>query len=247
MKPEKIIDGRVYEISVGKTPDGKAKKAVVTVIEKNLITKTWLCQSEEGKQVKVKDPARFLKEVKPKEEKAEAAPPKAAKGPKRQAEPKPEATVPEPMVSDEVRESLRKAALTAQRKAKVAAQALETGIGHVTREDVDTAERDANAAREKAKAAGVTFGGTSGRSNGQMGGKVAAYQVLLDEGRPMRAKELCELAHQRGYCELTGATPEATIAAAIATDIKVNGENSRFKRVDAGLFAANENFAGKGE
>ena len=234
MKPEKIIEGHQYEISVGKTPAGGVKKAVVKVIEKNLITKTWLCESEDGKEVKVKDPARFLKEIKPKEERA-ASP--EEKEPKEKTE---SPQIPKGEVPDSVKESLKTDAMTAQKKVKIAMQALEIGIGSVTQDDVTKAEQEAKAAKERAIAAGVIFGGSSGRARGQMGGKSAALLVLREEGRPLRAKELCELAHERGYCELTGSTPEATIAAAIATDIKVKGENSQFMRVGAGLFAIRE-------
>ncbi len=243
MKPEKIIDGQKYEISNGKSPTGGVKKMVVTVIEKNLITKTWLCKTEDGKEIKVKDPARFLKEVKPKE-KAESPQGKPGKGPKKSKDKTSfEGDAPKAEVSDEVKKTLKAAVVIAQKKARIAAQAFDAGIGGITQYDVDEAEREAKAAKEKAMIAGV-FTGSTGRSNGQMGGKAAALKVLREEGRPMRAKELCELAHQRGYCELTGATPEATVAAAIATDIKVKGANSAFKRVEAGLFAANDHFNG---
>ena len=57
----------------------------------------------------------------------------------------------------------------------------------------------------------------------------------------MRAREICDLAHERGYCDMPGKTPWATIASTITVDINANGKNSRFKKVGPGLFAVNEN------
>ncbi len=74
-----------------------------------------------------------------------------------------------------------------------------------------------------------------------MGGKEAALRVLREEGRPMRARELCRIAHEKGYCDMPGRTPWATIASAIVTDINLKGGNSRFKKTGPGLFAANDN------
>jgi hypothetical protein len=82
----------------------------------------------------------------------------------------------------------------------------------------------------------------SGRANGMMSGKDAAFRVLQEEGRPMRAREICDLAHEKGYCNMPGKTPWATIASTLTTDINENGKSSRFKKVGAGLFAVNDDF-----
>lgn len=244
MKPEKIASGRTYEISVGKTPNGQVKKAVVKVVEKNLITKTWLCETQDGKEMKVKDPARFLKEYKSVE------PPKISEKPapsKKGGKNVQKKAVAVPDVSDGLKAALKDTAIEAQKKARIATQAFEAGVGKITREDVDELAREATAAKEKAILAGVKFASKGGRSLGKMSGKDAAFQVLIDEGRSLNAREICDLAHERGYCELTGATPDATIAAALVTDINRKGDGSRFKKTGPGLFAVNEKFTGKGE
>jgi hypothetical protein len=55
----------------------------------------------------------------------------------------------------------------------------------------------------------------------------------------MRAKEITQLAQERGYYELHGATLDATISAAIETEMKRKGETSRFAKADKGLFVVN--------
>jgi len=66
----------------------------------------------------------------------------------------------------------------------------------------------------------------------------AAYKVLTDAGRPMRVKEIAEIALRDGLCGLQGLTPEFTISAVIQRDIKVKGDASRFVKAERGLFAA---------
>lgn len=241
MKPEKIVNGRMYEISVGKTPTGTVKKAVVKVLEKNLVTKTWLCETQDGKEMKVKDPARFLKELKTIEPPKVSGKPASPKNDEKTERKK----VVAPEVSDELKAALKEKAVETQKKARIAAQAFEAGVGKITQKDVEDLAREAAAAKEKAIVAGVIFASKGGRSLGKMSGKDAAYQVLLEEGRPMNAREICDLAHERGYCDLTGATPDATIAAALVTDINRKGDMSRFKKTGPGLFAVNNNLAGK--
>ncbi|HBT76026.1 MAG TPA: hypothetical protein DEB39_03675 [Planctomycetaceae bacterium] len=72
----------------------------------------------------------------------------------------------------------------------------------------------------------------------KMSGINAAYKILVEEARPMKVKEITELAMQRGYCDLPGATPSATISSAIQREIKTKQETSRFVKTDKGLFAA---------
>ncbi len=72
----------------------------------------------------------------------------------------------------------------------------------------------------------------------KLSGLNAAYKILVEEARPMKVKEITELAMQRGYCDLPGATPSATISSAIQREIKAKQEASRFVKTDKGLFAA---------
>ena len=72
----------------------------------------------------------------------------------------------------------------------------------------------------------------------KLSGINAAYKILVEEARPMKVKEITELAIERGYCNLPGATPSATISSAIQREIKAKQETSRFIKIDKGMFAA---------
>ncbi len=73
----------------------------------------------------------------------------------------------------------------------------------------------------------------------QMGGLDAAAKILADAKEPMTVKTIVEQAEARGlWKSRTGKTPAATISAAIGREIRDKGKESRFKKVDRGLFAA---------
>jgi len=72
----------------------------------------------------------------------------------------------------------------------------------------------------------------------KVSGLDAAHKVLVESGRPMRVKEIAEIALQNDYCKLKGATPEFTISSAIQREIKAKGDASRFVKAERGLFAA---------
>ena len=76
------------------------------------------------------------------------------------------------------------------------------------------------------------------KSSDKMSGLEAAHKVLIEEARPMKVREITELAQERGYCDLPGLTPSATISSAIQQDIKAKGEASRFIKTDKGMFKA---------
>ena len=65
----------------------------------------------------------------------------------------------------------------------------------------------------------------------------AAEAVLHDAASPLSYQEITKRALEQGLWQTKGATPEATINARLATDIKTNGPNSRFQRVRPGVFA----------
>jgi hypothetical protein len=68
----------------------------------------------------------------------------------------------------------------------------------------------------------------------------AAAQVLAKAERPMGAKELiAAMAEQGLWRSPAGATPHATLYAAIAREIAAKGDAARFKKVDRGLFEIN--------
>lgn len=65
----------------------------------------------------------------------------------------------------------------------------------------------------------------------------AAILVLLEKGRPLKAKEIYKIAKERGYLKSKGQTPEMTMNARISTDIRVNLFNSRFMRIGPNKYA----------
>lgn len=66
--------------------------------------------------------------------------------------------------------------------------------------------------------------------------KEAAIKILKEAEEPLSAKDLTEMAIQDKLIETSGATPEATMAAQLYTDIK-NNASSKFKKVGRGLFS----------
>jgi len=65
----------------------------------------------------------------------------------------------------------------------------------------------------------------------------AAAEVLKDEGKPMRAKDLIEAMAARGlWSSPNGKTPEATLYAAMLREITAKGDQARFRKTDRGRF-----------
>jgi hypothetical protein len=54
----------------------------------------------------------------------------------------------------------------------------------------------------------------------------------------MNVREIFETATRNNYCRLNGATPTLTIYAAMQREIASLGAESRFAKVEKGLFAA---------
>ena len=238
MKADQIKERCRYEVETGRSPSGGMKKAIVKVVAWNPKTKSWICKTESGKDMTIKDPKRFIKEVKEKTE-PETGPKK--KGPAPKAKPaKSPPTTSEPKVSaDESKRLIENVRKTA-RIVKIAEEAMASGLT-LDPKQLEQIKRDAEDAKDAAVEAGVALK-SGGRSNGMLSGKEASLRVLQEEGRPMRARELCDLAHERGYCDMPGKTPWATIAATLTTDINEKGEKSRFKKDGPGLFAINEKY-----
>lgn len=66
--------------------------------------------------------------------------------------------------------------------------------------------------------------------------KNVAYEILLREQKPMSAKELTDIGLLEGILITEGKTPDATMGAEIYKDIIQEGDNSRFIKVDKGIF-----------
>jgi hypothetical protein len=243
MKAVSIQIGRSYEITFG--------KCISKVKVKNFDPKngSWICETESGKSMTVKDAKRFLKEIKPKEPQVSQES-KKTKIPKQKtvddfkesrnkeipSETLPKKQLPPKVTGDAAAQLLAKAR-AATIRANTARRAFEYGF--CSEKIVEDAERDAETARMDVRTAGITER-KGGHTIGAMSGLDAAYKVLQEEGRPMRAKEITRIAQERGYCELRGRTPDATISAAMETEMKRKGKDSRFTKVNKGLFTVVE-------
>lgn len=65
----------------------------------------------------------------------------------------------------------------------------------------------------------------------------AVETVLAEAGEPLHYRDITERVLQRGLWTTTGRTPDATVNAQLAVDIKRRGEGSVFRRTDKGVFA----------
>jgi restriction system protein len=70
-----------------------------------------------------------------------------------------------------------------------------------------------------------------------MGVLTAVVTVLTEAGEPLHYKEITKRLLNQGLWTTTGQTPDATVNAQLAVDIKRRGEASKFRRVDKGVFA----------
>lgn len=67
----------------------------------------------------------------------------------------------------------------------------------------------------------------------------AAAQVLAKAKEPMNVRAIIEAMQAQGLWESPGGkTPHATLAAALIRDIAAKGKESKFAKVERGLFAA---------
>ena len=73
-----------------------------------------------------------------------------------------------------------------------------------------------------------------------MSGLDAAAKVLVESKDPMTAQDIVKGMSEKGYWTSPGGkTPHATIYAAMIREIKEKGKESRFTKVERGMFAAN--------
>jgi hypothetical protein len=72
----------------------------------------------------------------------------------------------------------------------------------------------------------------------KVSGLDAAAQVLASAKAPMNMKQVFAEIQSKGLWKTNGATPEATLYAAVIREIAAKGKDSRFKKHDRGLFTA---------
>ncbi len=105
------------------------------------------------------------------------------------------------------------------------------------------AKRDLPAGRNGKKAATPKAKATTEQKPKRVSALDAAAQVLAKAGKPMRAQDLiAAMAEQNLWKSPAGATPHATLYAAMMREARDKGATSRFRKVDRGHFE----FAGKG-
>ena len=69
----------------------------------------------------------------------------------------------------------------------------------------------------------------------------AAAKVLDEQGKPMNCHELIDEMSRRNYwTSPNGATPQATLYAAIMREVKTKGKDARFVKTERGKFAGAE-------
>lgn len=80
----------------------------------------------------------------------------------------------------------------------------------------------------------------SKKAKGKLSGLDAAVKVLTETGGPMKCGDMVDQMISKGYWQTNGATPSATIYAAIIREIRDKGDESRFRKVDRGSFELNQ-------
>ena len=98
------------------------------------------------------------------------------------------------------------------------------------------ARKPAKAASKKVKAKKAA----SGKKPKRISALDAAAKVLTKAKEPMRAQELVDAMTEQGlWSSPAGKTPHATLYAAMLREIAAKGSESRFRKVDRGMFALN--------
>ena len=65
----------------------------------------------------------------------------------------------------------------------------------------------------------------------------SAYRILREARKPLNCQEIVDRAMRKRFHRSSGATPQNTLNAALATEIKVKGDKSRFVKIGRGLFS----------
>ena len=230
-----------FEITVGKVYAIKAGKNTINaaVIDFDQANQSWICETETGKQISVKDSERFLNEIVPEGTvlpapedqvtikdifaKAAAAKIAAQFGFCTQADAEAiiaEANAVAEKLSETVKEKVAKA-----NAAKIAAE-----HGFCSKELAESLEQDAIDAKNALRAAGR--GKVGGGIRSGMSGLDAAYKIFLESGQPMNAKSITKIALEQGIWNPQGSTPDMTLSAALQNDVKKKGDQSRFAKAD---------------
>jgi hypothetical protein len=63
-----------------------------------------------------------------------------------------------------------------------------------------------------------------------------AVAVLAETGKPMNTADMVRRMMEKGLWQTKGLTPQATLYSALLRHIQKNGTNSRFRKVERGMF-----------
>ena len=117
---------------------------------------------------------------------------------------------------------------------------LEEWIAVEQRETEAAAAAETQAEEKPAKKAKAATTKSDANDGKKLSALDAAAKVLSESTEPLRAKDIIDQMAEKGYWTSPGGkTPHATISAAIMREIRDKGDDSRFKKADRGLFAAN--------
>ena len=94
-------------------------------------------------------------------------------------------------------------------------------------------------AKKSKKSAGTKAKQAKEKAPKRMSGLDAAAKVLVESKEPLTAQDIIKAMADKGlWTSPGGKTPHATIYAAIIREIKEKGKESRFTKVERGMFAA---------
>jgi hypothetical protein len=122
----------------------------------------------------------------------------------------------------------QKDAAKAEKAAKVAAYRKEVAAKLATPDpelDAGAKAAEANRAAKKANAA-------KPKGERKPGCLDAAVRVLQEAGKPMQCDEIVKVALAKGYWQTKGATPGATLYAAVLRECAAKGAKARFRRAE---------------
>lgn len=119
----------------------------------------------------------------------------------------------------------------AQKIAKETARIAAKAIARVDKANAKPAADDSKVKMSQVGKSKAKVGKRSG-----MSGLDAAARVLAASGKPMTSQEMVDAMSSKGLWKSSGATPHATIYAAIIREIGKKGSASRFRKTERGHF-----------
>jgi len=127
---------------------------------------------------------------------------------------------------------------TSKTSDKLLKTALATTSANIAR--IEAEERGEKPAKAPVKASAKTKVAKPKKEQ-RMSGLDAAAKVLAESKEPLTAQDIVKAMEDKGYWKSPGGkTPHATIHSAIVREITEKGKESRFHKVDRGMFTANK-------